>query len=217
MQFDHHANVVKKMNYYELQCCYINNETGDPFEGTINCETCGKAMNNSHEIVWHCLQKHDYSYDLCFECGTQIALESKEESKVDTQDKFPIKFDPKYNTENINWNELYSTFCELAKGWKVKRIIEQNLDLNNLDQYNFPNDIINFINKILANVQMTQNVHNACTENSGWITQADQDDITISYKREENTLFHSIRSNFLCKCSVLDFIATLNEFDLLGD
>ena len=216
----------EKMNAYELQCCYIN-DNGDPFTGTINCDQCAKAMNNSHDIVWHCLKQHDFTFDLCFDCGSQLATSSKsstnghsniiEENEEEKKQKLPNKFDPKYNTENINWNELYLIMCDEAKGMKIHNILKQNLDLSNLDQYNFPDDIINFIHHIIKQVEMTQIVHNACLDDQGWIIQADQDNITISYKKEEDNPFHSIRSNYLCECSVLDFIATLNEFDLIGD
>ena len=64
---------------------------------------------------------------------------------------------------------------------------------------------------------MARSVNLAAMDMRVWTVQADQDQIVVSYRKEEAAIIDSIKSDFVCQCSVLDFIATLNEFDLFGE
>lgn len=53
-------------------------------------------------------------------------------------------------------------------------------------------------------------------EEEQWITQVDNyKGISVFYRKEKDIAIHSIKVQFKCKCSPLEFLATINEFDLI--
>eukprot|EP01084_Bolivina_argentea_P070737 128633_1 len=210
---------------YELQCCYLN-EQGETSVTEINCDLCAKSIHDPSELVWHCLKyaSHgDFSYDLCYDCGLQqqeSTTKSTSSIIADNDEKkdelFEIVFDPKYNMKDIDWNKLYNMCTDEATHLKINSIIKDNIELNNMEQYNLPSDILEFVKSNQKAVENTLHVHDACNDETGWTLQGDSDGIKISYKKEENAVFHSIKAEFNVEASILDFVASLNEFDLLG-
>eukprot|EP01084_Bolivina_argentea_P119112 211234_1 len=139
------------------------------------------------------------------------------EAKDQTQMSTKIQFDPKHNINGIDWNELNTLICDDAESMKVNQIINTKLDMSDIQKYNFPQNILDFIQQVKKQVKLAMEVHDACHNDSGWLLQTDQDNIKVEYRKEEGTPFHCIKTDFLCKCNVLEFIAVINEFDLVGE
>lgn len=99
----------------------------------------------------------------------------------------------------------------------MRRTIASHLDLAQLEQYHFPEGILAFIGDNASTVESLRAVHAACKDETGWALQTESEAIRISYRKEPAALFHSIKADFVAESSVLDFVATLNEFDLLGE
>eukprot|EP01084_Bolivina_argentea_P028243 52510_1 len=98
----------------ELQCCYLTDDGGN-YNQTIDCAECMLGMDESTTLLWHCMNKHDYKYDLCIDCAEKLYEDEMKNTDEKQHDKYHI-FDTQYNIENqINWNKLYEFYKDDGK------------------------------------------------------------------------------------------------------
>ena len=155
-------------------------------------------------------------------------------------------FDTKYNTKDIDWNELYD--LAITKGrtvyahevlqshyilqqnetdnWCIKQKaptdeIKNNDDPNckYVDTTDLSDEILKFIRQIFNETHIVLEAHNLLHSHTNWETQVDDNDgISIYYRSEDSKNgIHSIKTNYTSKCHPVDLICVINEFDLLKD
>ena len=83
--------------------------------------------------------------------------------------------------------------------------------------------IIAFVIELFNEYDIVTKAHYDLINDKGWNVQVNKyDNISVWYKKNENSQskkndIHSIKIRFLCKCSVLDILAILNEIDLMNE
>eukprot|EP01084_Bolivina_argentea_P230360 388592_1 len=147
-------------------------------------------------------------------------------------DIYPKIFDPQFNTKHINWNELHYIALDKGRIIFIQHIIKQyyasyltNYTATN-NKRNLPNiphlscKILRFIQQILHETSIVQHAHTLLHTHDNWETQVDNyDNISVYYRKEEGSKneIHSIKISFTSKCHPVDFIAVINEFDLIQE
>lgn len=141
---------------------------------------------------------------------------------------FPVVFDPKWNTEHIDWNELYHLSIHKGRVLFAERLIRQhfsneladyNLQRNTLNIKSVPPSICDFIHLILSETAIVLQSHRMLHSHRNWETQVDDSEGISIYYRAEDTAngIHSIKAKFTSTCHPVDFIAVINEFDLIPE
>ena len=220
------------MNLYELQCCYLNTNTIQNnndiglYNGTIDCQQCMVEMCDPTTLLWHCMNNHnnEYRYDLCIQCAEIIYTEQKQEKdekkhKEIIEEKYCI-FDKKYDipNENIYWNQLYQILNDDGKIFKVwDKINKYICKTSNYTEILSPK-ILKFIKKCEYDNKIAISSHDRLHKHDSWINVVDNiENISIWYRKEKNSDIHSLKMKMMMKCTALDILCVLNEFDLIQE
>ncbi len=184
---------------------------------------CKRTQRHSHSKSQQ-LERHLPSPTL-----KKLHIQKQEEKKQPAND-YPSIFRNKFNTKNINWNELhYLSFIKgrllfvqtIIKTHYASHLNHYNIKNNNLP--NIPNlsvEILKFIQQILSETSIVLTAHKSLHCHTDWQTQVDNyEGISIYYRQEPdpNNEIHSIKANYTSKCHPVEFIAVLNEFDLMKE
>eukprot|EP01084_Bolivina_argentea_P028244 52512_1 len=132
-------------------------------------------------------------------------------------DKYHI-FDTQYNIENqINWNKLYEFYKDDGKVIPVNNEINKYIANHPNYKQILPNNMLAFIDKIAKKAKLAHESHTRSWTHNDWTNVVDNvDDISIWYRKEEGTDIHSLKLQNKMKCTPLDIIVVINEFDLLS-
>ena len=143
---------------------------------------------------------------------------------------------------NLDFNELYFLYYQrgcikVAYDMIIKHLPTNVLNLvqqkrkndtngvciSNEDMIGYNEEIIAFLIELFNEYDIVMKAHYDLMNEKGWIVQVNHyDNISVWYKKNENSVskkndIHSIKIKFLCKCSVLDILAIINEFDLMHE
>eukprot|EP01084_Bolivina_argentea_P028240 52505_1 len=207
------------LHLYELQCCYLGPD-GNTFTGTIDCAECMVGMTESTTLLWHCdkFKQHNFQYDLCIDCADKLYENEQKEAK-ENEHKQEYKynlFDTKYNDYDIDidWNKMYEIMIDDGKIFIITEKINNYIQKYNNWQNILPQNILQFITHCQSKEILANSSHFRCHKHDDWtMVVNDVDNISIWYKKEDGIEMHSLKSKILMKCTALDILAVLNEYD----
>ena len=118
----------KDLQKYQVQYAYGGNG--------INCNKCRCKVNNSTDLIYHCVDKknnykHPRGYDLCIECGEKQLkfdelrgmLEEDENYKLERNEKYPIRVTLQYykatNNGEVNKEVIDDIVAQLESSQKM--------------------------------------------------------------------------------------------------
>ena len=154
---------------------------------------------------------------------------------VNAAQAVPEVFDAKWNTDDIDWNELFDLAVHKGRILIANNVIQQHYgqhieqqeqqeekeeeDGLKIDIPDLPAEILAFIRQVVSESSIALRSHAMLHSHSGWETQVDgTDGISVYYKDEDSANgVHSIKVSFSSKCHPVDFIAVINEFDLINE
>ena len=167
------------------------------------------------------LSQHIKNYDVDHMNWTQIEYDAMYEGNIlfthqviqDWMNKNESKSKSDSNDTN---NAEYQAYVEEKKK-HMKLISNINKHYQSLQtgfEQLFPNETTTKANDNSKSDEKTSDKKNKSED--GWITQVDNyKGISVLYRKEKDNPIHSIKVQFKCKCSPLEFLATINEFDLI--